>query len=415
MTVPVAISLATHALGLLLLLIGGRFAWPAAPVAVELMPVRQHAARPPQAPRAEPTPPQGIGKPTHKKEGAGAKAAEKPKPVEPPPPPTSDLKPFAPDDANLVLLVRADKLHKSPYGKDVEYLLSALPDYGTLLGGSGLGLEDFEALLIATGNPRDVTATFIAARYKDSEKIRAIGSRPLSPGDPRQFRFLQPGLAVLARPDSAARLDGAQADGGADSAQARWLAQLAQLDRVASAEGGPTVLGTLSDAPALFRLGDGFPTPLALAVAVTADASPAVHVKGVFADEAAAALMERRLPEILGRYRSLTALLGLSSALDGLKATRKGADLDIEGRIPEAQFRLALSWARAAVPHAATVEAVPPETPPAQPSAPPPAQPSAPTPAPTPDAPQPSPAPHAAPSEAAHGTPPAIDAGATPR
>src|SRR6185369_2546184 len=119
MTVPVAISLGTHALGLLLLLVGGRFAWPAAPVAVELMPVRQHAARPPEAPRPEPPPSQGSSKPTHKKDGAGAKGAENPKPVQPPPPPTSDLKPFAPDDANLVLLVRADKLHKSPYGKDV--------------------------------------------------------------------------------------------------------------------------------------------------------------------------------------------------------------------------------------------------------------------------------------------------------
>ena len=96
-----------------------------------------------------------------------------------------------------MLLFRSDKLRPSPHKAAVEVLLAALPDYDTLLGGSGLSpIEDLEALLIATANPRSVTATFLAARYKDSERLRGIASRPLQPGDPRVFRTLAPGLTA---------------------------------------------------------------------------------------------------------------------------------------------------------------------------------------------------------------------------
>src|SRR4051812_942998 len=104
MTVPVALSVAAHGLGLLLLIIGGRFSWPSAPIPIELTPTHKRVQAPASEPRRpEPPPPSGSGKSNHKKDGA-AKASDKP---EPPPPATSDLKPFAPDDANLVLLVRA--------------------------------------------------------------------------------------------------------------------------------------------------------------------------------------------------------------------------------------------------------------------------------------------------------------------
>jgi len=221
--------------------------------------------------------------------------------------------------------------------------------------GTGLApFADFEALLTATADPHDVTATFLAARFHDSPKVRAVTARAVRPGDPRVFRVLAPGLAVLTQPGDAARLDGARAaDGGAESPQARWLVELERFDRVARDEGGPAVVVTLSDAPSLLRLGDGLPTPLAMALAVTGDASPSLRLKLVFAGADDAERFAGAWPLILQRWRQRTALLGLSPALDGLKLERDGAQLELAGRVPEAQTRLALAFARAFLPHPA--------------------------------------------------------------
>src|SRR5205807_2274042 len=167
--------------------------------------------------------PKSTGTPRHEPRGSGAKAKPA-KPPPPPPPETEDLSPFAPDDANLVVLLRMDKLRKSPHRAGAEAL----------------------------------TATDM--------------------GDPR----------------------------------IKWLAQLEQFDQVAQAENGPAVLVTLSDAPALVRFGAGLPTPQAIALAATGDASPAVRVRVVFANADEAQAFTRAWPDILQRYRSATALLGLS-------------------------------------------------------------------------------------------------------
>src|SRR5438874_2382276 len=82
-------------------------------------------------------------------------------------------------------------------------------------------------LLIATNDPRSVIATFLAARYVDSPRLRSVLGRPLMTGDPRVFRTLQPGLTVLTRPEGAAKLDRAlagAADAG-DDPRVQWLKQ----------------------------------------------------------------------------------------------------------------------------------------------------------------------------------------------
>src|SRR5262249_31625591 len=154
---------------------------------------------------------------------------------------------FAPDEASLVVLLRSDKLRRSPHRAGVEALLGMLPDYDTLLGGTGLSaIDDLDVLLIATADPRDVTATFLAARHPNSRRPRAIANGTLPAGDPRVFRALLPGLTVLTRPEGALRLDdahkaqsgGAPLDAG-DDPRLRWLAQLEQFDRLGAAEGGP--------------------------------------------------------------------------------------------------------------------------------------------------------------------------------
>jgi hypothetical protein len=351
-----ALSATAHAALVGALVLAGRFSFPAPPIPIEVVRPRPHAVRPPPPPPKPPAPPPAEKKvATINKEGSGG--ARKPKPVVAPPPSpapeTANLKPFAPDDANLVLLLCSEKLRASPHRANVEKLLGALPDYTTLLGGTGLSaIDDLDALLIATADPRSVIATFLAARYKDSERLRAVATRTMPPGDPRMFRTLRPGLTVLTQPDGAARLDDAlagRADAG-DDPRVRWLRDLEQFDKVAQSSDGPALLVTIADAPALMRFGGGLPTPLAMALAMTGDGAPSVRLRAVFAKPEEAALFVASWPEILRRYRSATAFLGLSSALDGISIAQKETDVELTGQLPERQLTSALSLLASLVP-----------------------------------------------------------------
>jgi hypothetical protein len=339
---PLALSTAGHALLLALLIFGAHLSWPAPPIPIEVRPAHRAVKRTGPVerrgdPKHAPTPPRI--KPN------GTRAPKPTPPTATPPPETTDLSPFAPTDANLVVLLRMDKLRRSPHRAGVEALLSALPDWSTLVAGSGVSpIDDFEALLIATADPHDVTATFLAARYHDTPKLRALVGRTLPDGDPRVFQIVEPGLTILTQPHELA--------GDMGDPRRNWLGQLAAFDRVAAAANGPAVLVTLADAPALIHLGDGLPTPQAIALAATADAAPAVRVCVIFATAAEAQAFARAWPGILARYREATALFGLSRALDGLRLDVEDAQLELTGRIPELQLRLGLNWVRALLPTA---------------------------------------------------------------
>jgi hypothetical protein len=345
----VLLSATAHALLLGVLALAGRFAWPAPPIPIEMVAPKPRVVGAPARAAQPPPAPKSPRVASINKEGMAVKKAVKPSPA-PEPPATTDLKPFAPDDANLVVLLRSDKLRASPHRRNVELLLSALPDYNTLLGGTGLSpIQDLDALLIATNDPRSVIATFLAARYPDSPRLRAVLARPLMPGDPRVFRTLQPGLTVLTRPEGAAKLDQAlagTADAG-DDQRVQWLKQLEQLDR----QEGAAFQVTISDVRALMQFGGGLPTPLAMALAVTGDGSPSVRLKLVCASAEEAAQLVAAWPEMMKRWRSATVFLGLSAALDGLTIAQKDAEAEVVGRLPEKQLALGLSWAVSLMPH----------------------------------------------------------------
>ncbi len=341
---PLAISTAGHAVVLALVFFGAHLSWPAPPIPIEVRAAHRAVQRTGPVERRGDPKAQEKPRATPPAKGTGTKVP-KPVPPKPLPPETTDLAPFAPDDAHLVVLLRMDKLRRSPHRAGAEALLAALPDWSTLVAGSGVSpIDDFEALLIATANPHDVTATFLAARHDDSPKVRALVDRRLPDGDPRVFKVLQPGLTILTQPNEL------QNDMG--DPRAAWLAQLQTFDKVAREDNGPAVLVTLSDAPALIRFGDGLPTPQAIALAATADASPALRVRVIFANAAEARQLAEAWPQILARYRQATALLGLSRALDGLTPSINDAQVELTGRVPEAQLRLGLNWVRALIPHA---------------------------------------------------------------
>jgi hypothetical protein len=341
---PLAISAGAHGLVLLLSIYGPRVAWPAPPIPIEVVrpPHRTTQRQGPAERRGDPQQPPSTPKKIARGPGPHPTA-----PRPPPPPETTDLAPFAPDDAHVVVLLRMDKLRASPHRAGAEALLGALPDWTTLVAGSGVSpIDDFDALLIATANPRDVTATFLAARHADTPKVRALAGRTLPDGDPRIFRMLKPGLTILAPPQE---LD---SDMGA-AARGKWLEQLDTFDQVARAAGGPALLVTLSDVPSLVHLGAGLPTPQSIALATTVEASPSLRVRIVFANPDEARTFAAQWPQILARYRAMTGLLGLATALDGIAMSSHDDEVELAGRIAEAQLNLAIRWIVPLLPHAA--------------------------------------------------------------
>jgi hypothetical protein len=160
-----------------------------------------------------------------------------------------DLRNYGPEGSRLTALLRLDRLRasssRSNYVGAIDQLLMLLPDRRRLLDGTGLDLyRDFDALLIATPEPRNDRVTFLAARHhlKDASlqaaldrgaaatgqtiQWRAQDGRPVGVRRPRAaaggeaadfnlddriFVLPQPSLAVMAPPAYAERLLGRRA------------------------------------------------------------------------------------------------------------------------------------------------------------------------------------------------------------
>ncbi len=169
-----------------------------------------------------------------------------------------DLRNYGPEGSRLTALLRLDRLRASSAGSSylaaLDQLLVLLPDRRRLLDGTGLDLyHDFDALLIATPEPRNANVTFLAVRHhlKDAAFEAALGRgasangqtiewrvqdgrpvgvrrlRALAPGEPeflslddRILVLPQASLAVVAPPAYAEQLLGRPARKPARSATA---------------------------------------------------------------------------------------------------------------------------------------------------------------------------------------------------
>jgi hypothetical protein len=359
------VSLAGHAAFFSAFAAIERLRWPEPPIAIELTRSRlveetgpvdrrgvEHAP-PAKEPPPKPAPKKAsVSKPGEGEHAKKTAPAMPTLPAYPTAPATTDLRPFAPHDTRLALLFRSDALRTSPHRAGVEQLLAGLPDYGTLIDGTGLRLfDDFDALLIATSNPYDVTATFLAATYRDAERVQgALHGRQLESWDPRVFRFLRPGLAVLVRPDGATQIDAERStprDAGpaTQPAAERWSDQLEKLDGFAKTTDGPALRVTMSDVQSMMRFGGGLPTPKVLSFAMSAEASPRVHLEAEMETPEEARALAKAWPDIVTRFRAWVGLLGLGATLDDLKPSCAQAVFRLDGTLPEAQLRLALAWA----------------------------------------------------------------------
>ncbi len=93
-----------------------------------------------------------------------------------------DVSAYGPEGSRVVAILRLDRLRAAPDAREyiaaVDDLLRILPDRQRLLEKTELDLyRDFDALLVATPNPLDDTATFLAARHRlgDAALRAALG------------------------------------------------------------------------------------------------------------------------------------------------------------------------------------------------------------------------------------------------
>ena len=106
-----------------------------------------------------------------------------------------DLRNYGPEGSRLTALLRLDRVRasssRSSYVEAIDQLLVLLPDRRRLLEGTGLDLyRDFDALLIATPEPRNDKVTFLAARHhlKDASLQAAFDRGAAATGQTIQWR-----------------------------------------------------------------------------------------------------------------------------------------------------------------------------------------------------------------------------------
>ncbi len=134
----------------------------------------------------------------------------------------TDLSMWGPEGAQLVVVVRNDRLRTSPHADDVRSVLHAFPDWRTLIGGANLDpLNEIDTTVIASANPKYINQTFLAAMHhipnkrvvetlsqgehggvKWSQKNdRLIGDVTSTRGqDPRQFYIPSDGILIFSQP-----------------------------------------------------------------------------------------------------------------------------------------------------------------------------------------------------------------------
>lgn len=259
-------------------------------------------------------------------------------------PPTERLGDLGNADASVLVVLRMAPLRASPHRQGAAALLGAFPDTrilaaGVLPSGEALAqllIEQADALFVTTTDPRDLTQSALLAFHGPAldleERLRA---RRLVPWDPRALERLGAAVTIFARPEVrdvfrerlGADPDPQQAGlGPLLSGAAALAAEVRGLDR-------------------LVRLQDGLPTPQALRLSLSAEASPALRIQLEMQSEADAEAMEKALPPLLERLRDRLRMLSfgqLNTLLAGIKPARRGRDVTLGGRLPQGDTALLL-------------------------------------------------------------------------
>lgn len=287
---------------------------------------------PPPEPEVVP-PPMGPDKPP---EGEGPKPGEEEKPPPKPKPQfgekTSKVSDLGPASSNFFMLLVAKKVAGLPFAESVVEIMSPLPDFDFIVTGGGFhALKDFNYIVIASPNLRDLTQTFLAVEYRlpqaemlaglnraaeaQGERIewetrdgRMMGNpKPVADPekdlDPRWFVFLDDDVAVYAREEFLpAILEGP--DEAKGNTAGNFVANLTKLKTFAAREPRAGLQLVLKDLRASIKLKKEppFPIPNNLELMAEAAQSPELVIKSEYLDAVEATQMERQWTEDLPKF-----------------------------------------------------------------------------------------------------------------
>lgn len=358
---------------------------PKPPIEFELLPAKPRprsiekelpSSPPPSASVEKPVPPSA-------KVPGAAKARERPKPN--PKVERFDLSrtrlaglgPLAIDQAlGLRVVLRMAALQKSPHRPTIEALLDAFPDTHILAAGTAFAdkvalpgsdanrtpgpmaralVADLEALLIETADPRDISATvFYAVPRPGSTILEKLAERRSPRWDLRSLHTLRPNLLAFARPELLGPSSTPLAPPGAPpnppdfavSVDPQWIDRLISVLK----QPGPAVYAEIVNVQKRIRLRSGLPTPVALRLALSAEAAPEVHARIELFTESEAQTLIAMLPDLQRETASRLFWLGLGGLLSELRFQGSGSAVEITGHLPRGDTAVLLAFVRQFLP-----------------------------------------------------------------
>lgn len=285
---------------------------------------------PPPEPEVIP-PPMGPELPP---EGEGPKPEEKP--PEPPKPKvfgekTSKVDELGPANSNFYMLLNAKKVAGLPFADSVVEIMAPLPDFQFIIEGGGFhALRDFNYIVIASPNLRDLTQTFLAVEYKltqaevqaglaraaalEGEKIEWIEKdghtmgnpvpidNPEKDRDPRWFVFLDDKVAVYVREEFLPNIASGPDDKKGKTA-GNFVANLMKMKTFAAREPRAGLQLVLKDILASVKIKSSpFEIPDGVEMMAEATAEPELMIKFEFPDAVGAKRLENQWRDDLPKF-----------------------------------------------------------------------------------------------------------------
>jgi hypothetical protein len=282
---------------------------------------------------------------------------------------------LGPANSNFFMLLAAKKVAGLSYADSVVEIMAALPDFIFIIEGGGFhALRDFEYLVIASPDIRDLTQTFLAVEYKlpraemQAGLDRAAAERgqkipweerdghlmgnpiPLDPGkrdwDPRWFVFLDDKVAVYVREEFLPQvLTGPDQKKGKTAGN--FVANLTKIRTFAAREPKAGLQMQLKDIHASVKMvKTPFTIPDAIEVMAEAAAEPELVVKMEFLDAPAALTFEGEWRDLLPKFiddRVPILFRGLARGLyDQIELTRDDGGVLLRSKFSKTQATLIL-------------------------------------------------------------------------
>lgn len=113
----------------------------------------------------------------------------------------SKIKGLGPTNSTFYMLLANAKVAKLPFAEEVVEIIAPLPDFGYIVQGGGFhALRDFQYIVLASPDIRDLTQTFLAVQHKVSQAEVKAGIERAAAGRDETLEWEQRGELWLASP-----------------------------------------------------------------------------------------------------------------------------------------------------------------------------------------------------------------------